>query len=280
MFRRLNESKRSVKIRATIYVIVAAYVLLSFLNVIPYSQPVSYTLSFGYAVGGSGPFSLILWTTLSAKETIAENVPVTISNVVGTMTHVLSENVTSATICFDGASFSGLPPVGYKCAGTPLLETNWAITGLPITLDGPSLVGQDITVEWQVEGDYYAILTLYLRNGSALAQAYPQDRIHVEPASVLTEEKNSQNIQALEVAGFVFGLTWLISLVEHKLGEPAEYSISRLTTNSKQETKASSNKNGSNYGRNDSQKRGVQKEHHNKTRKQHQPATYMNKEKP
>jgi hypothetical protein len=145
-----------------------------------------------------------------------------------------------------------------------------------VYLGGPYLVGEDETIEWHVEGDYYATLVLFLGNGTRVLQDYPENRVHVEPASVLREEKRSQNIQTLEIAAFAFGFTWVISLVEHRLGERKDDSIGRLDADTNQKTNATADKREGNAGREEGKKGSVQQEHHEKDRKQHQRSPDVN----
>jgi hypothetical protein len=264
-------------------VLVAVYVLLNIINVIPYSEPVSYVLSFRYPVHNQGPLitsnktiALIAQITVSASETIAENVPVTISNAIGSISSSMAENVSSIAICFQGAYLLPTHPSGghvllsgTPCSGTVLLETNLPVTGLGVYLNGPSLVGEDETIEWPVQGDYFATLVLYARNGTILTQDYQQNRVHVEPASIIGEEKASRNIQSLEVATFVFALTWLIFFVERRLVERHGRLAGRLKHDTNHKTDTSTQKIEGKITDYNRKKKGFQQKHYQRAGKKH-----------
>jgi hypothetical protein len=268
-----------VKIELLVTSLVALYVAVNLLNIVPLN-PVSYELSFVYPIYPKpllvGNTSLVVNLMVSAHETIAENVPVTISHVIGTMSPSLAQVIGSVAVCFRDAVYTSNPQetfIGNSCPGSILLQTDLPVSGLGISLGGPNLVGQDVTIQWPKKGDYYGTLVIYFSNGTILPQDYQQNRVPVEPAYVLQEQIGNRNLQTVEIASFVLGLTWVIPLLGTYFGNRRDGdSVGRLDTDSNHEAQVTEQKDEKTVGDENTKKR-VQQEHRKKSRKDHQPSS-------
>jgi len=157
--------------------------------------------------------SVLVQFDVSAPQIIAEGVPVTISHVIGTMGSVLSEQVSALAVCFTGAFYheaiskNQVRLIGSPFAGSLVLKTKQPMPGLPIQFDGPGLVGEIVTLEWRVEGDYATALVFYFHNGTApVTRIFEKARVHVESAFTIHEEERSRNLQALEIGTFAIAI--------------------------------------------------------------------------
>ena len=279
--RRLSESKRSSIIRPLVYFIAASYVFANLFNVVPLAPPVPRTMSFVYPTPINGDLTkgdnfLIAQVTLSANETIAENVPVLLSNGIGSMGSAIARNISAVAIGFYGANQIGSngiieKPIGNPFGGILLIRApfNISLPGLPITFGGPDLVGDKSVIVWSVPGDYHATLLLYPYNGSIVPFEYPENRIYVESSVTIQEERSVRNEESIGIAGFVLvlfeGLNWF---VHREKGEsPREIeSINRIKTNTNQEHDTSTEKSSETA----SNQRSATQKHRRKRRDHHQ----------
>lgn len=219
---------------------------------------------------------LIAQVTLSANETIAENVPVLLSNAIGSMGSAIARNISAVVIGFYGANQIGsngviMNPIGNPFGGILLIQASLNISWpvLPTSFGGPNLVGGKSVIVWRQPGEYHATLLLYLYNGSIVPFDYPENRIHVESSVTIQEQRSFQNEEVIAIGGFVIVLFEGLNYFAHREKDepPREIdSISRTKTNTNQEHDASTDKSSETV----SNQRSAPQKHRRKRRDDHQ----------
>jgi hypothetical protein len=239
-------------------------------------------MSFVYPIPTNGNLTnrtnfLIVEVTISANQTIAEGVPVLLSNAMGNMGSTIAKHIDAVGIGFDGAFNLGGPInlVGPAFSGTLLIQApslhNISLPGLGANFGGPDLVGERVVISWPVEGDYSASLVFIGTNHTIWTQDYPQNRVHVEPASTINQEKDDRNLNAIEIGGFTLLIYEALVRInewenEREIDKRKHPSIVRLNNNASQQENTSPKKKPKAVRR----KRSPNREHARKNPNKHQ----------
>jgi hypothetical protein len=144
-----------------------------------------------------------------AVQIVAERIPVTISNIVGTAGFAIGKNLTDIDVLFDKAYFCpNGNPVNYLVppysAGPTLKLVDSPPRGLDLHLT-KFYVASDVVICWLSPGDYSSSLDMHFGIRGHQNQSYSENSIHVESAFVSEELKSSHMLQTIEVTALVWG---------------------------------------------------------------------------
>ena len=209
----MNNSSRTGKIRPIFYIAVSVYVCLIIFNVIPATRPAPYPPmglvyppTMNNAIDLTEPSNfMFIELTLSANDTLAEQVPVRM-NAKGSIGAGLLQQTSSIVVGVSGA-YAHFGPVQLTPIGTPFVGIRLHETAAPveeltvIVLGQLGLTGDDIVLTWPVQGDYYPIVVIQFKNFTTKVQSYQDYHVHVEPASIIQEQRFNRNTETLGIAG-------------------------------------------------------------------------------
>jgi hypothetical protein len=169
---------------------------------------------------------LSIGVALSSVGPIVEGQPVTIGGIGGISPRYASKvssvhvGLEDALLCHTQTSCGGFifdfngPEFGIT------LQPNTNSSGFPPFPKVGNLAkftqlgAQNETIYWAVEGDYYPVLEIHFNNGTIIDQSYPNQLVHVDPASVLVTEREGRINTALSIALVAFGFVEGIKIIE------------------------------------------------------------------
>jgi hypothetical protein len=201
-----------------VYLGVALFILLTILNVIPSSQPVSNPIFIAYPHPKAGEEvmkninnTMIIQLEVSANETIAERKPVKLS-AVGSMGNVYARSVSFVEVGFKG-TYPYYPNGEVLLIGNPFFAVLLFPTSIwpphvaySLGSGGAFLAGGYQIVEWRAQGNYYPTIVVHFTNGSLVEESYPEFPIYVESTTVAQGESNTRIELAATIALVVFAV--------------------------------------------------------------------------